>query len=225
VAGILQVKDKHGRWVGIPAIVGPQGPQGPQGPAGTGTGDMLASVYDPQGKAQDVYRYADNAAADAVAKTGDTMSGPLRLQPDGVEGYSQVKKNATAEGDWGLQLQDTAADGSFMGMTICAASQKLEFKKKAAGDAEYSYPRIYSSDNPPEPDEVNAVPIWGGEMTGPLTLSGNPTSAFQAATKRYVDNTVEEAKPELMPASQFDAKTQADWEGYLEEGQIVWRLG
>ena len=34
---------------------------GPQGPAGTGTGDMLASTYDPQGKAQDVFAYVDSA--------------------------------------------------------------------------------------------------------------------------------------------------------------------
>lgn len=47
---------------GIPT--GPQGPQGergPQGPAGSGTGDMTASVYDPTGKAQDIFAYVDKA--------------------------------------------------------------------------------------------------------------------------------------------------------------------
>ena len=29
-------------------------------------GDMLASVYDPQGKAQDVFAYVDNAIANAI---------------------------------------------------------------------------------------------------------------------------------------------------------------
>lgn len=32
------------------------------------------------------------------------------------------------------------------------------------------------------------VPLTGGTMTGPLTLAGDPTSALQAATKRYVDS-------------------------------------
>lgn len=32
-------------------------------PQGSGTGDMLASTYDPQGKAQDIFQYADDAAA------------------------------------------------------------------------------------------------------------------------------------------------------------------
>lgn len=31
-----------------------------QGPSGSGTGDMLASVYDPKGKAQDVFKYVDD---------------------------------------------------------------------------------------------------------------------------------------------------------------------
>lgn len=50
---------------------GPQGLQGPQGPAGAGSGDMQASVYDPQGKAQDVFAYAvpasDKGKAGGVA--------------------------------------------------------------------------------------------------------------------------------------------------------------
>ena len=33
---------------------GTQGPQGPAGPAGSGTGDMLAAVYDPAGGAKQV---------------------------------------------------------------------------------------------------------------------------------------------------------------------------
>ena len=32
-----------------------------RGASGAGTGDMLAATYDPQGKAQDVYAYTDNA--------------------------------------------------------------------------------------------------------------------------------------------------------------------
>lgn len=35
------------------------------------------------------------------------------------------------------------------------------------------------------PDKLN---LSGGTMTGPLTLSGNPTAALGAAPKRYADN-------------------------------------
>jgi len=44
---------------GEQGVPGPQGPQGPAGPAGSGTGDMTASVYDPQGKATDIFAYVE----------------------------------------------------------------------------------------------------------------------------------------------------------------------
>lgn len=46
---------------------GPQGPEGPQGPAGAGSGDMKASVYDPQGRRRDVFAYVDEAIGGAIA--------------------------------------------------------------------------------------------------------------------------------------------------------------
>lgn len=48
---VLKLK-QNGAWV--PISVGAQGPRGP-----AGTGDMMASTYDPQGKAQDIFAYAD----------------------------------------------------------------------------------------------------------------------------------------------------------------------
>lgn len=39
----------------------------------------------------------------------------------------------------------------------------------------------------PTAGELGALPISGGTMTGPLTLSGDPTEDLQAAPKQYVD--------------------------------------
>ena len=36
--------------------------------------------------------------------------------------------------------------------------------------------------------DMNYLPLSGGTMTGPLTLSGDPTANLQAAPKQYVDN-------------------------------------
>ena len=48
--------------------------------------------------------------------------------------------------------------------------------------------------NPTKPTytatEVGALPIGGGTLTGPLTLSGAPTSNLHPATKKYVDDIV-----------------------------------
>ena len=40
-----------------------------RGASGAGTGDMLASIYDPQGEAQDVYAYTDNSVNAAKPKS------------------------------------------------------------------------------------------------------------------------------------------------------------
>lgn len=53
---------------------GPEGKRGPMGPAGPGTGDMLAMVYDPQGKATDVYKYVDDATAGRADLTLSNLS-------------------------------------------------------------------------------------------------------------------------------------------------------
>ena len=54
---VVRVRDANGNIVEIPAIVGPRGPAGP------GSGDMLASVYDTQGKRVDIYKYVDASIA------------------------------------------------------------------------------------------------------------------------------------------------------------------
>lgn len=74
-------------------------------------------------------------------------SGSVTVQPYG-DAYSVVKKNANSTGDYGLQLQDYSADGAYMGLTLCAESQKFELKMKAAGSDEYVYPELYHSANP-----------------------------------------------------------------------------
>lgn len=87
---ILHIQDDEGRWHDVPAIVGPPGPTGPSpsvsitpipgghrltitdddGPHsadilnGDGSGDMLASTYDPQGKATDIFNYVDEHAGE-----------------------------------------------------------------------------------------------------------------------------------------------------------------
>ena len=47
----------------------------------------------------------------------------------------------------------------------------------------------------PTAGELGALPISGGTMTGPLTLSGDPAEDLQAATKQYVDNAAAAALP------------------------------
>ncbi len=58
-----------------------------RGAAGAGTGDMLASTYDPQGKAQDIFAYADTKSNKAVAFT-------VTLSASGWSGKAQTVSDA-----------------------------------------------------------------------------------------------------------------------------------
>ena len=54
---------------------GDTGPQGPQGPAGSGTGDMLASVYDKDGDGKvDAADTADSVGSTTAAQVADAVS-------------------------------------------------------------------------------------------------------------------------------------------------------
>jgi hypothetical protein len=59
-----------------------------KGADGEGAGDMLASVYDPTGKNQDAFAYADNK----LAKSGGTMTGKIILReiPPYIDDYAPL---------------------------------------------------------------------------------------------------------------------------------------
>lgn len=68
-----------------------------QGPSGSGTGDMLASVYDPNGKAEDIFAYIDNAVADGekvyFATQGTTTASEVYAKA--TSGYAVFCKYST----------------------------------------------------------------------------------------------------------------------------------
>ncbi len=135
--------------------------------------------------AYDIYHEGNKptpADVGAVSKSGDTMTGTLRLQPTDSDGYSLVYKNANATGDYGLQMHDIDEDGNYMGLTLSAKLQKLEIKKKGPGDADYRFPKLYDTDNPPNAYEVGALPVEGGTLTGELKISSDYAKVKMAAT-------------------------------------------
>ena len=58
---ILRVFDENGKEVPIPAI---RGREGKPGPSGDGSGDMVAAMYDPQARREDIFEYVDNNIAE-----------------------------------------------------------------------------------------------------------------------------------------------------------------
>lgn len=84
-----------------------------RGQAGAGTGDMLASVYDPNGKHQDIFAYVDNAIKDVKVTTDatPTQGSTNPVQSGGV--YSSLANKL-----------DKTGDGSNVTATFTAASTR-----------------------------------------------------------------------------------------------------
>lgn len=91
---VLKLK-QNGKWVPISV-----GAQGPRGPAGSGTGDMLASTYDPQGKEQDIFAYVDNAISGVTVTTDatPTQDSTNPVQSGGVYTALAYKLNTNGNG-------------------------------------------------------------------------------------------------------------------------------
>nr|DAH31030.1 MAG TPA: collagen triple helix repeat protein [Caudoviricetes sp.] len=71
-----------------------------RGQAGAGTGDMLASVYDPNNKRQDIFAYIDNAIKDVKVTTDatPTQGSTNPVQSGGVYSALANKLNKTGDG-------------------------------------------------------------------------------------------------------------------------------
>lgn len=84
---ILRVRGDDGKVVDIPAIVGPRGP---------GSGDMKASLYDPQGKKTDIFQYVDNqvgAVSSFNGRTGAVKPQEGDYTAEMVGAYSKEETN------------------------------------------------------------------------------------------------------------------------------------
>lgn len=72
----------------------------PAGRDGEGSGDMVAAVYDPTNKAQDIFAYTDQAEEDAkaasVSKAGDTMTGVLNMGNNRITGIADATEMTDA---------------------------------------------------------------------------------------------------------------------------------
>lgn len=117
-----------------------------RGAAGAGSGDMLAAVYDPQGKQLDIYKYVDDAFSNVPATNvkfsdGTTFqqkldSGALKGDP-GRDGAPGEKGDPGEKGADGAPGKDGAkgADGKtpVKGVDYFTAADVNEIAQEAAG--------------------------------------------------------------------------------------------
>lgn len=171
MSAILRVRDENGNVHDIPAIVGPPGPQGPPGPAGSGTGDMVAVMYDPQGKRTDIFKYVDDKTKDIdVDVTADevTFADGQTFQQKYDSG--QLTGPEGPEGRWGPGYYPTVdADGNLSWARLSGAfpdAETVNIKGPAGADATVN--------------GVNALTVQGGDGIE-ATMSGS-TLTIKAKT-------------------------------------------
>ena len=107
-----------------------------KGEDGKGAGDMLASVYDPNGKAQDVFQYAD-AKASAAKSVADTAQTGLnthiasKSNPHGVTA-AQVGADAKGAADTALTNAKKYTDQKIAAIPTPDVSGQIETHNAAA---------------------------------------------------------------------------------------------
>lgn len=77
--------------------------------------------------------------------------------------------------------------------------------------------------DPITPESIGALSLSGGTMTGPLTLSGDPTGDLEATTKQYVDNHTSDTV--LYTPQTLSAEQQAQARGNINAAPGGFGLG
>lgn len=185
-----------------------------KGADGKGAGDMLASVYDPKGKAQDVFQYAD-AKADEAKSVADTAQTGLnthianKSNPHGVTA-AQVGADAKGAADTALTNAKKYTDQKIATIPTPDVSRQIETHNTA--------------ENAHADKFAKYLPLSGGTMTGGIKGIKTPTEDTMPTPKSYVDNAIGNLTPSAckvtLSASGWDssAKTQsATVSGVLED--------
>ena len=178
------------------------------GANGTGAGDMLASTYDPQGKAQDIFAYVDNAISGVTVTTDatPTQGSTNPVQSGGVYTALANKLDKTGDGSsvtaafTAASSRENIATGENLGVLFGKIAKwfsdlgSLAFKssvtKSDVGLGNVDNVKQYSASNPP-PYPVTSVNGQTGEVTVnvptvPYTtniLKGDGSGGLVAATR------------------------------------------
>ena len=192
---------------------GPTGPQGPKGDPGEAGADGAQGPQGPEGPAGPTGPKGDPgqdgpagpAGADGAPGKDATINGVNALT---IQGGTRVKATqqgntltldtpdaVTVPGGGTMQMGESLGDGPYTievtedGEGGGLSAEQVGYSNTGSG--------LEATNVQEAIDELAGkgggeyLPLTGGTMTGPLTLSGLPTSENHAANKQYVDEQVE----------------------------------
>lgn len=153
------------------------------GADGKGSGDMLSSVYDPTGKAQDIFAYVDNAIKGVTIETDatPTQNSTNPVQSGGV--YTELEKKLAKTGDGSnvtagftaASSRTNIATGEKLSVIFGKIAKWLSDLKAVAFSGSYT-DLTDKPDIPSSAEDVGAVGTTGD--------GSNVTTAFTKATSR-----------------------------------------
>lgn len=181
---------------------GPQGPQGPQGPAGSGSGDMIASTYDPTGKAQDVFAYADGknvlyvTVSEQTTPTGSyTADHSCSEIMEAVEAGRPVFAVYELSNNRFIYLpftfSYTGASGRYALFSTNQGSSMVNVI--IAEDGAVTYQEIDLT-----PETIGALPTSGGTITGDVSVSAQDDVDFATMDFGYRKDGVSVFQPSTL---------------------------
>lgn len=173
-----------------------------KGEDGRGAGDMLASVYDPKSKKQDVFAYADTkaSAAQSVAETAQTNLNThiaSKSNPHGVTA-AQVGADPKGAADTALTNAKKYTDQKISAIPTPDVSGQIETHNTAENAHAAKFAKY--------------LPLAGGKMTGELTGIQIPTADDNPTPKSYVDNMVRKVVRNLTPSAFKVTLFASDWD-------------
>ena len=173
-----------------------------------GAGDVGArpSTWTPNATDVGAIPAGQKGAAGGVAEldgTGRVPSTQLPSYVDDVAEYASLSNFPQTGEDGKIYIaEDTNLTYRWSGSQYVEISPSLALGETSStayrgdrGKTAYDHSQTTGNPHNTTANEVGALPIGGGTLTGPLTLSGNPTSTNQAASKGYVDSAVSNAAP------------------------------
>ena len=181
---------------------GPQGIQGPPGPAGSGSGDMLSNVYDPQGKAQDVFAYADGknvlyvTVSEPTTPTGSyTADHSCSEIMEAVEAGRPVFAVYELSNNRFIYLpftfSYTGASGRYALFSTDQGSSMVNVI--IAEDGAVTYQEIDLT-----PETIGALPTSGGTITGDVSVSAQDDVDFATMDFGYRKDGVSVFQPSTL---------------------------
>ena len=136
-----------------------------------------------------------------VSKSGDTMTGNLKIQKDddispvfsmdatanssGQRASLNISKNANSSVDNGTKIEDEAFDGSTTSLVINRSAKDLVDRVRIQErDTDYSITEyaLYGEHNKPTPNDIGALSISGGKVTGNITPATAMTKTIGSTT-------------------------------------------